>query len=455
MDLSSFSKGASWAIVPAHFETLARKVRELEGATEKDILSARIRYNAGKAESRDAGYDISGSVAVLPIHGALFKRENFLTWFLGLPTYEGIRTSFRQAMADPSVEAVVLDMDTPGGVVSGVEAAGEEIFNARGTKPIVAVASGMMASAGYWLGSAADVVMAENTADVGSIGVLMVHLDWSEFDKKIGLKTTYLSAGRYKAIGNDAEPLSQEAREVFQQELDYLYSLFVGVVGRNRDAEDQTVLTNMADGRVFIGGQAKAAGLVDEIGNLDAAVELARAMVDDSSKSNSKRRASMDTKDITTVEQLKTELPELCDQIFKDGGASIDAEAIRAEAANSTTHQVLDLAVGFFGEKLGEKFATLVETGVTRDQLAAIQGTLPAGNDTNAAMAGMLSALQNTGAPDPGTGDGGTGQSADFMSLVNDYRRQNKCSYAKAMSAVRKSNPESHQAYLRQVNQSA
>ena len=138
-----------------------------------------------------------------------------------------------------------------------------------------------MASAAYWVGSAAEAIIGSTTSEVGSIGVLMVHQDFSRMEDMVGVKTTYLTAGKYKSLGNDAEPLTQQAREVLQAELDKLYSIFTGTVARNRGEDIGTVEANMADGRMFIGDDAAAAGLIDSIGSMEDAVSMARSMVND------------------------------------------------------------------------------------------------------------------------------------------------------------------------------
>jgi signal peptide peptidase SppA len=116
------------------------------------------------------------------------------------------------------------------------------------------------------------------TAGIGSIGVLMVHTEYSELDKRVGIKTTHLTAGKYKALGNSAEPLSDLAREALQAELDYIYDIFISAVARNREVSANEVREKMADGRIFIGRQAVDAGLADSVGTFEAALDLAEFM---------------------------------------------------------------------------------------------------------------------------------------------------------------------------------
>jgi signal peptide peptidase SppA len=197
------------------------------------------------------------------------------------------------------------------------------VYAARGQKPIVAFANGMMASAAYWIGSAADEIVAEETAEIGSIGVVMMHYDYSGADEQAGVKRTILQAGHYKAMGNDTEPLSEEAEEYFQGHLDYLYTLFVDAVARNRDVTAEAVIEDMAEGRIFIGRQAVDAGLVDRLGNFETAMAL--VMEQAAGRQNTYFRHGAEApqrkeKDLMkiTLEALQKESPELLAQIQAD-----------------------------------------------------------------------------------------------------------------------------------------
>jgi signal peptide peptidase SppA len=128
----------------------------------------------------------------------------------------------------------------------------------------------MMASAAYWIGSAADqVYIGADTAAVGSIGVVASHTDYSRREEMLGIKTTEIYAGKYKRIASEHQPLSADGREYMQETVDYLYSVFVGEVAKQRGSDPETVHQNMADGRIFTGQQAVSAGLVDGVSTLD------------------------------------------------------------------------------------------------------------------------------------------------------------------------------------------
>jgi signal peptide peptidase SppA len=291
MNPIDFSKGRGWLIRPESFEVLARKFIEFNPENGGVDFEKQMAAYRSRVDNQDL-YDLKDGIAIIPINGPLSKRMSFFSFLMGGNAFSFIAKAFRSAVEDPEVEGIVLKIDSPGGTVSGTEALADLIFSNRDEKPIIAFADGMMASSAYWIGSAADAIVGESTADVGSIGVLMIHKDFSKLDEKIGVKITYLTAGKYKALGNDAEPLGEFARNVFQDELDYIYNIFVETVARNRGVEFEQSL-EMADGRVFIGQQAKDAGLIDYVGNFNKALELAKVSSSGRRKLRSGNRKSI------------------------------------------------------------------------------------------------------------------------------------------------------------------
>jgi signal peptide peptidase SppA len=140
---------------------------------------------------------------------------------------------------------------------------------------------GMMASAAAWIGTAADVVVMDSaTAQAGSIGVVATHTDVSKQQEALGVKTTEIVAGKYKRAASQYGALTETGQQVIQDQVDYLYSLFVADVAENRGVSTDQVLSNMADGRMFIGQQAIDAGLVDRITSLETLISELNASAD-------------------------------------------------------------------------------------------------------------------------------------------------------------------------------
>jgi signal peptide peptidase SppA len=180
-------------------------------------------------------------------------------------------------MSNEDVGAIVFDMDSPGGSVDGIPELAAEIRAARGEKPIVAIANAMMASAAYWLGSAADSISVSPSGAAGNIGVLAMHQDKSAAYEAEGVKTTMVKAGKFKGEGNEFEPLSPEAMAAVQSDVDYYYGLFTSDVAAGRSRPDQRVTSSdvangYGEGRLLVAKRAIAANVADRIETLDQLV---------------------------------------------------------------------------------------------------------------------------------------------------------------------------------------
>jgi ClpP class serine protease len=167
-----------WAILPAAVHGLSAVVAGGEGW-------------AARTRSRDLQ---PYQTAVIPLLGTVTLRGQYF----GGTAIQGFRSQFRRALADPSIKMIMLDVDSPGGQIAGVPELAEEIYAARGTKPITAVANGLAASAAYWIAAAADELIVTRSGQVGSIGCFAVHQDISRWLKNKGVKMSLISAGEYK-----------------------------------------------------------------------------------------------------------------------------------------------------------------------------------------------------------------------------------------------------------------
>ena len=217
-----------------------------------------------------------GDVGVLHVQGPLVNRDSWLNALFGLTSYNEIRKGLVELAKDESVKTILMSLDTPGGSVSGLSDVSDLIAGIdANVKPVLAHTSGMMASAGYHLGSSARRVSAGKMADVGSIGVLQVHREASKLEERMGVTTTVIRSGEFKALGNPYEPLSEKAKQEIQASCDYSYSLFVGHVAEHRGVSPEQVKMQMAEGRVFTGEQARAVNLIDEVCTFDEALQHA------------------------------------------------------------------------------------------------------------------------------------------------------------------------------------
>jgi ClpP class serine protease len=209
LQLLGMVQNTSWAM---HLP----KLDEISLFFEKRINGVNIDF-AKTADMQDGitadkTYQVQDSIAIIPIFGSLLKRANLMTSISGGTSMQILEREIAKALSDDDVEGILLNVDSPGGTVDGTKQLADFIYNNRGTKPIVAFTDGMMCSAAYWIASAADCRIAYDTSLVGSIGVATVHYDRSGADEKDGVKRTIITAGKFKQITNDANPLSDEAR---------------------------------------------------------------------------------------------------------------------------------------------------------------------------------------------------------------------------------------------------
>ncbi len=259
--------GACWAIQPEKLEAIAAI---LERRANGEILSeADIVARIGEASAPKAS--TARGIAVVPLFGVVAHRMNMMTEISGGTSTERFAAILDQLLADDSITGIVIDVDSPGGTVQGIEELAKKIYSARGKKPILAVANSLAASAAYWLATAADELWVIPSGEVGSIGVYAVYVDTSEMDAKDGVKVSVLKAGKYKAEGVYG-PLDPEAEAAMQARIDEYYGMFVRAVARQRDVSVDAVRNGFGQGRVVGAKAALEAGMVDRIGTLDEAV---------------------------------------------------------------------------------------------------------------------------------------------------------------------------------------
>lgn len=203
-------------------------------------------YGAGDPKEKKEYLVEEGGIAVIPVQGTLVKRGGWLAAYSGMTGYDSISDQFRDAIADTNIRGILLDVDSPGGECSGLFDLADEIFAARGTKPIWAIADDDAFSAAYAIASAADRIYVTRTGGVGSIGVIALHCDQSGFDKDLGVKYTAIYAGEHKNDGSPHAPLSSEAKSRMQSEVDRIYQMFTSTVARNRKIAEQKVINTQA-----------------------------------------------------------------------------------------------------------------------------------------------------------------------------------------------------------------
>lgn len=237
------------------------------------VAIAPTAYVTPTGTREPGGYRVlDNGVAVLEVFGALAHRGGLQADSSYIQGYDGLARQLETALQDPAVGAILLNIDSPGGEVSGAFQLAGQIHAARAVKPIAAVASDMAASAGYLLASAAQTVSVTTTAVVGSIGVATCHVDMSKALAGMGMAITCLYAGAHKIDGNPYQPLPPDVAAQIQADVDHYYALFLDTVAAHRPATDVAAL-RATEARTYIGEQALAEKLADYVETPDQAIE--------------------------------------------------------------------------------------------------------------------------------------------------------------------------------------
>lgn len=228
----------------------------MEDADEEAIGGGKRRYT-------DNGYDVVAGIAVIEVEGTLVQKNGCMRPYSGMTGYDGIRQAFFNALRDPEVKAIALEIDSPGGEVAGCFDLVDLIYSKRGEKPIWAILSESAYSAAYAIASAAEFVTVPRTGGTGSIGCIMLHADFSRALRDAGVKVTLIKHGDRKADGNEFEPLSKEAFTRAQRDIDAMGELFIETIARNRGLKASAIRAMQAT--TFLGEESLAVGLADAV----------------------------------------------------------------------------------------------------------------------------------------------------------------------------------------------
>lgn len=259
-----------WAIEPGFLAAGQRLLRDailsgrkLDGLTLHAELG--VPMPEDRADRAVAAKD--ARIAVVPIMGVIEDHASSL----GTSARE-IDALFSAALADKKADAILFDVESPGGVVTGVPELADKIAAARGAKPMLAYNGGMMASAAFWLGAAAGEVMAGPSALTGSIGVFTWHEDWSKHLEQEGITITEIAAGDGKAETMPWHPLTEEAEAHLRAQVEQIDAWFVKSVAASRRETQTAIREQVGRARVHLTAEALTRNLVDRVGNFEEAV---------------------------------------------------------------------------------------------------------------------------------------------------------------------------------------
>ena len=325
----------AWAIEPSRLNNLLMTLRANAG-----IFST--------SDEPERAYELDGNLAIITISGPLSR----YSWWGN--SFQRIRQAVADALADPKVAGILLNVNSPGGTVAGTMETAHALREAAEQKPLFAYADGLMASAAYWLCSPAKIIAAPATADIGSIGVVMVHTDWTKWNEEHGLDFTYLHAGEYKVAGNPNSPLSDRDRTYFMQGIGGTYELFVDAVAQGRGLDADAVAATEA--RVYLAAEAQKQGLIDNVvADLDEFI------------TQIKEELNMN------LDQLRAQHPELVRAVeeaartgmVSEADASARAAEATEQAATAERSRVMGVVGVLVGEEAAAKITTVVDSGAT------------------------------------------------------------------------------------------
>lgn len=261
------------------------------------------------------GLQVQDGIAILPVLGTLVRRASYIGAASGLTSYHDIEAMAEQAFADPMVKAVLLEIDSSGGEAGGVFDLAQRLRQLAHTsgKPLWAIADEAALSAAYAIAAAADRLWVTRTAEVGSIGVVAVHVDESVADAKAGLNYTFLHAGAHKIDGHPHAPLPAPVAADIQTDIDQLHAQFIALVAGFRRLTPEAIRDTEA--RVYRGEAAVQAGLADQIGTrAEAITALQRQMAMSAGRSLRNQAAALSAARTIPRSQLSQQEISMNDQ---------------------------------------------------------------------------------------------------------------------------------------------
>lgn len=264
-----------------------RSTRDLTTLPAVKAAYGDVLVSGGQSQEKEVPRLFSqiGNVGVVQISGPLTNNPSPWDKYDGITAYSDIREAMIHAALEPSVGAIVMDYTSGGGAVSGVSDTADLIAKIDSqVKPVHTFSDSVMASAAYWLGSSARSVDIGKVAEVGSIGIISVHMEKSQMMADMGVGVTVFRAGEFKGLGNGYEKLTDPGKKVIQGQLDQMYGLFMGYVAPARKMDYASADASFGQGRVFIGASAVQAGLADSITSFDALVSKAQGAIDSQKK---------------------------------------------------------------------------------------------------------------------------------------------------------------------------
>lgn len=382
MHVFDWIQNQPWAMWPTCLETLLSRVPR-EANIPLEALAAKL----GQPLAQTYTAELRDGVAMIPISSVVMRYANRLSQLLGATALDVFALDFQQAIENPEVKAIILNIDSPGGTVTGVNECADRIYAARGQKPIVAYVSGMAASAAYWLASSSDEIILDETASVGSIGVVSLYTDDSEQKAKNGIRQIQMvnSASPRKCL----DVTSDAGKAEIQAFIDRIADVFFQKVARNRNVTTDRVLSQFGQGSLFVGSEAVSQGLADRLGSLEQVItELSKRTSSTSPRGFTMTQPPMilnesalsDHAPMATMQSIAEQYPAIAEQLRQEGAVR---ERDRIQAVENQLllgHETLIQTLKFDGKTTGAEAAMQLlaaEKGLRSHQLAQLKADAP------------------------------------------------------------------------------
>ena len=355
IDAFAIAASRPWVIQPEALETV---LSIANGMGDPQALQAKL----GRPLENTRRVSVRDGVAVIPVTGPIFRYANLFTEISGATSTGVLARDIQTALDNPYIRGIVLEMNSPGGEATGINELAKQIRAGSKHKRIVAYGGGAVASGAYWLAAACSEIVVDESAMLGSIGVVMSYLDTRKRDEKSDVRAVDIVSSQ--SPDKRIDPNTDEGRSKVQAVVDAMADVFVSAVADFRKTTPENVLADFGRGGVLIGKAAVKAGMADRTGSLETVIaELA------GSASNSKRGTTMSSNNgqvtVSTTEDLRNALAagKTADQIII---ASNDQAVADARAA---------------GVEEGKKSSTDTAVAAERTRIAAVQALAREGFD--------------------------------------------------------------------------
>lgn len=266
-----------WLITGEMHKRLCQIVDEHISGAAHDPGGIVEAFSGAKGNGRDRDPFVRlGNIAQVNVHGVIGKRVGYFEKCSGVMDCDDAEYALLTAYEDESIEGVLLDIDSPGGTVTGVPELAEVIARVNAEKPVVAFTDTQMASAAYWLGAACSAIYATGSSHIGSIGVYAAWMDASRAYELNGFSQEVEKVGKYKAAGLYGTSMTPEQRDLVRKRVEEVAGWFKGFVSANRSG----VPAEAMEGQTFYGAEAKVNNLVDEVGSREDAFGVLESLIE-------------------------------------------------------------------------------------------------------------------------------------------------------------------------------